>query len=935
MKNRLSRLLALALSLLLFSSYLTPSAAAAEVSTNSLGALVDSFTPNDSVFTLTDSSRLFVVSDAAPSGELLQTAQLIQQQLSAAGYDLEFVWGREDYAAAGDVLLQIASNALLGDEGYRLYVTDRAVISAAHVDGLIYGSNMLLKHIRNGGTSIKGFTAQDVPDTKQRVVSLDCGRKYYTKDWICNFIRQMSWMGYNSLQLHFSDDSGFRFDLWDPDYYKGQFQPKNDFSWLCGSEYTSWTLSDYKNDPYKGKYLSAADVIEILETAKEYHIEVIPSYDSPAHLDYTTWKYEQNYKANNNYSFYSTYNNKTYYAKDVGGCINYSGTSGWSTPLNWPYYAAVDITNEQGKAFIFELYIDIANFFKEYSGSTDFSIGADEVNLTSVDVNWGYSDFVSYINELNALLNDMGYTMRMYNDFIGNTTYHASSYDYADNIQIMYWDSPFNPSSKTPSNHTESPSYYANKGMTLYNCIQTHTYYALRITSGGSDARSEHNRQWTFYHATEEKIYNEWYPGDFREVGDYAESSQTVPDANLGGAYFLIWGDYACVSTEKEIWEGVYDKTSQNTGEFYSLIDRMWSNTIKMWNWDINSSVTYANYAKLRDKFGYFPGYTACNTPANLPAAQEPIQIYRADHAALKDALAQQVPSGAYTSMSYVAYQKAYEAAQIVDQNMDATAEEIASVLYDLQTAQKALVPVNTQITVLCKSNVNGTDQTFLTMKFDLLVSGYRFYIPPMTGYLYSSCHGATYTPLKSEDGSGFVSGNSTGAVTITVWYSNAPDTSRLDQMIRSAISDRGAYTEESWAAYQTALNQARNFSASTGTTQAEIDRVMSALEAAQTGLVVSSATTEIISVEKLSPTAYLGKQVALRIITTPDVAALSISSSAGAEELSVYVGKVQQLSNGETVKIWLVYFPADQAGSFDYTIHAGSASASVNVTVK
>ncbi len=935
MRNRTIRLLAFVLIFVLMIGYYVPSVAAAGENTSSLGTLLDSFVPNDSVFTLTSTSRLYVVSEVEPSGDFLQTTQLIQQQFSAAGYELRFVWGPADYAESGDILIQLVTNAALGEEGYRLQVTDHVVISAANVDGLIYGSNMLLKHIRNGGTSIQGFTAQDVPDTRQRVVSLDCGRKYYTKDWICNFIRQMSWMGYNTLQLHFSDDSGFRFDLWDPAYYKGEFQPKNDFSWLCGSEYTSWTLSAYQKDPDKGKRLSTADVVEILETAKEYHIEVIPSYDSPAHLDYTTWMYEKNYQAHNDYSFYSTYYNKTFYAKDVNGIINYAGTSGHETPLQWPYYAAINIKDEQAKAFIFELYIDIANFFKEYAGSDDFSIGADEVNLTSLSPKWGYSDFVSYINELNTLLNNKGYTMRMYNDFIGSTDDNASSYDYADNIQIMYWDSPFNPSSQSATNHTESPSYYVNKGMTLYNCIQTHTYYALRITSGGSDARSEHNRQWTFYHATEEKIYNEWYPGDFREVGDYAESSQVVPDANLGGAYYLIWGDYACVSTEAEIWNGVYDKTSQNTGEFYSLIDRMWSNTIKMWNWDINRTVSYNSYAALRADFGYFPGFTACSTATVLPDAIMPTRTYRADHTALAAALANKVPSANYTTKSYITYQKAYDAAFALNADPDATAEQIAAALLDLENARKGLVPVSAVVTILCKTNVGGTETTIKSLSYALVVNNYRFYVPPLTGYTFTSCSGAVFTPLPSNDGSGYISGSSAGAVTITLWYANTPYTGYLNHMIQNAITDPGSYTAESWSRYQTALNRAKSISVSNAATQADINNVMTDLQDAQNNLVISGGDTSILSISALTPTAYLGKQVALRITTTPNVANLSVTSDTGEEDLTLCVGKVQNLNNGETVKIWLVYFPADEAGSFTYTICADSATDTISIKVQ
>lgn len=941
MRKKLIRLISITLIGLLIVGFRAPVASAAGESTSNLGALCDSFVPNDSVFALTNSGRLYIVADSEPTGELLQTAQLIQQQLAAEGYEMAIVWGPSDWTQTGDIRLCITDRSVLGTEGYELSVTDIASISATTTDGLIYGSNMLLKHIRNGGATIQGFTAVDVPDTKQRAVSLDCGRKYYTKDWICNFIRQMSWMGYNTLELHFSDDSGFRIDIWEPDYYEGGFQPSNDFSWLCGSNYTSWTLSAYKNDPDSGKYLSTAELVEILETANAYHIEVIPAFDSPSHLDYTTWKYEQNYKSNTSYSFFSTYDNKTYYAKDVGGCINYTGATGLSTPLQWPYYSAVNINNAQSKAFIFELYIDIANFFKEYAGSTNFSIGADEVQLSTSNLasgysyKWGFSDFVNYINELNTLLNKKGYTMRMYNDFMGSTSYNASSYSFADNIEILYWDSPFNPSSSTASNHTQPVSYYVNKGMTLYNCIQTHTYYALRITSGGSDARSIYNRQWTFYHSNEEDIYNEWYPANISEVGDYKEDVADVPDANLGGAYFLIWCDYACVSTEAEIWNGVYDKTSQKTGEFYSLLDRMWSNTIKMWNADINKTLSYDDYAALRTKFGYFPGFTACSTATKLSEAATPTRAYRADHTALKAALSDKLSSSDYTAKSYVTYSLAYDNAAAVDANYGASAEEVASAVYSLYNARNTLIPANSVLTVQCKTTVNGAERIFKTLNYALVVSEYRFYIPVMTGYTFTSCDGAAFAGLSSADGSGFVSGKANGSTTITLWYKNTPDTNPLDHMLRNAISEQGAFTDDSWRVYQTALNQAKNFNVNGGVTQADISNVMTALEQAQNGLVVSCEQTKIHSVERLNPVTPLNKQVGLRIITTPDVTSISVTSSAGAENLTMCVGKTQPYTDGETAKIWLVYFPADEAGSFTYTVNAGPASETVEITVK
>jgi hypothetical protein len=608
-----------------------------------LAALADQYESNEQIFTLCATSRFYVVSASQPGEELLKTVQLSQQQFAAdhipADAELAIVWGPDTWIAPGDIAVRLDPGCEVGEEGYKLEVGVFACVTASDVDGILYGLNALQKQFRMAGKeTIRGFAAQDTPDTRQRVVSLDCGRKYYTKNWICNFIREMSWMGYNTLELHFSDDSGFRLDIWDPEYYTEGFQPANDFTWLCGSNYTSWTPTSYRNDPDQGKYLTTAEVVEILETARQYHIDVIPAFDSPSHLDYTTWMYEQNYKQNPTYSFFSTYDNKTYHASEVKGCINYTGSSGWSTALRWPYYCTVNIVNDQAKAFIFELYMDIANFFRVYSGSVDFSIGADEVNLSASNLAsgygfaWSFPDFVDYINELNDLLNGMGYTMRMYNDFMGSIRYNGASYDFAENIEVMYWDSPCNPSAQGNTKHTQPVSYYVDKGTTLYNCIQTGTYYVLRVTGKGSDARSVKNRQWTFYRANEKDIYNLWYPADISEKGDYPEDVPDVPGANLGGAYFLIWSDYASVSTEVQMWNGIKDKN----GEFYSLRNRMWSNITKMWDWDCNLSLSFGDFQQIRDAWGDFPGLDssadACSSAVTLPEAQEPVPHSRACH---------------------------------------------------------------------------------------------------------------------------------------------------------------------------------------------------------------------------------------------------------------------------------------------------------------
>ncbi len=941
----------MALTMLLASAVPAQVAAAA----SGLGALADSYSAVEGTYTLNSDSRILIVSSAAPTGELLETAQLIQRQIAADTTlkvgTLELIWGEISYAQTGDIVLNLNTEFQIAAEGYQLTVADTATVTASDVDGLLYGANMLQKYFRNAGANtVSGFTLTDAPDTKERTVMLDCGRKYYTKEWICNFIRQMSWMGYNTIELHFSEDGGFRADFWDPSYYKeGSYKPANDFSWICGSKTQYWVHGNYTTDPDAGKYLTTQELVEILKTAKEYHLDVIPSFDSPSHMDYLCWQFEQYYNDHKDYSF--TYGGKEYKASDVEGCINFTGTTGESSPTK--SYKTIDIRPDTvSRAFVLALYEDIAAFFKEYAGSTEFSIGADEVVFTGG--NWGYEQFVEYVNTLNTKLKAKGYKCRMFNDFIGSKVYNKSAsanqakYDFDSDIEIMYWDSDFNPYNNAYGGKLWDTDFfvdtgYGDGGRTLYNCIQTNCYYVLRVhTDNGktSDARNPENRNWTFYRSTEEGIYDGWYPADFSEKGVSNESKALVPTENLGGAYFLIWNDYAALSTEAEVWNGATDKLG--AGYTYKLIDRMWSNTMKMWNWDINSSVTYTDFAAVRDTYGYFPGFTSCSAAASLPAATNASEAYiPADHTALTNALANKISNetGIYTAESYAAYEAVYQTATEVNANPKATEEELAAQVAALANAKVNLkfADVTVALTVYRKAMVDGQEVLIDTIEVTNYELGQMIYLKPLTGYTYQSVDRGYFVPLSSGDGSGYLNKFPMSG-TVTVWYESVPDTARLNDLIAEA-QDQGAYTEATWSTYSTALTAAKNFEVGTATKQADIDSLVKALEAARDALAEAAGEegTKIYEVEKLTESAVYGKQVGLRVTTTADATALTVDRADAANEeaaeemtLTVCTGRVQTLTDLGRVKVWYVTFPADAYGSFTYTVHAGTASAAV-----
>ena len=944
--------LVLVVALLAGTFFLLPGRAA---DTSSFGKLTDSYTPGSGSFTLDGNSRFFIPSGStAPDPALVELVQLAQQQFAAAGYPnndvMPIVWGKSDLVQSGDILIRLDPASGVGAEGYRLDVGSYASVTAQDVRGMLYGLNALLKHFMTGGNSkIQGFTSVDVPDTTERTVMLDMARKYYSKEWICNFIRQMAWMGYNTLQLHLAEDSGIRMDIWDPAYYKGSFQPANDFSWICGSE-NAYYIGIFspggvvQTDVHKDRYLSTAEMIEILETAKKYQISVIPSFDSPGHMDYLNWKYEDNYLKNTDYTFYSRKDGKTYAAKDIQGVINYTNAKSANiTPIrNKPYFKAVNIKNAQAKAFVFELYTDIATFFKEYSGSTDFSICADEVVLSDTlasgySFQFGYGDFVSYINELNAHLNGLGYTCRAYNDFIGHTS-HASGYplsSFADNLEIMYWSSSYN--SGTGSSTTSKDVYYFDGDRPLYNCISNHTYFAMAYHKSNShpDCRCPSNYSWTMGYGTEDIVYNNWAPNDFTARGKYNSASMKVAAKDLSGGYFLIWSDNPMLSTESEIWNGFW--SCDNDHLYVSLKDRMWSNAIKMWNWDVNSTVTFANFTAVRDKIKVFPGIgkdgsglDTCSAAPVYAAATEPVAL--ADRDTLAAALAGKLSPEMYTQASYHIYENAYAAVQAAYDDPRTTEAQMRDVIGALERAKSDLMPLTFTITVEHQLPDGNVSQTF---DMDTSHGTCEIYLAGFAGHVFHSSDVGTFRPLSSGNSSGYLTVPAISDTTVHVRYVSSVDDSHLQTLIRNAVTQpsKDYYTPASWNAYQKALEAAKDFSIAPGTRQSQIDALVDALERAHAALVTTAPGTSQLVVETLHDSFQAGKTVVFYVTTGPDAATLTVTCDGQTVDPDTCSGEIQEL-DGQTVKRWMVSFTAPAPGTYTYTLTDGTNTRNITVTV-
>ena len=498
--------------------------------------------------------RLYIVSNGIPQAEILRIVRLL-----ASEFGCSVAYGTQEFARDDDFVLVKKSS--LPSEGYQ--ITEDGTLYYADENGLMYG----LRHMLRMG---KLEAVCEAPDTRERTLMLDCARKYFSKDFICNLIRQMSWMGMNTLELHLTEEQGIRADIWDEKY----FESENDFSWICGSQEAYWVYDC--PDPDAGKYLTAEELLEIIAVAQQYRIQIIPSVDTPGHNEYLCKVFEAYVAQNPSYTF--AYQGKTYQTDSIAS----------------NQYSVIDISSEAACAFVRSIMTDYAKFFASY-GSTDFNICADEVSLDSAWASGSYSAydvFVGYINDTAKILQDMGYTVRAFNDFL---CYRDAKISLDPNIEIVYWHTPY------PSNAADATDF-VNQGRTIYNAIQNYSYYALRVFNSpgnsshpcwGMDARDERNTWWAFSRATPERVFAEWDPSHMYEYTD--KNKTIVSNSQLGGSYFLIWCDYAGLATEEEIWSGEYP-----------LLQRLWAHCAKSWDWDAQDYEAWLDYYE-------YPNLEKCN----------------------------------------------------------------------------------------------------------------------------------------------------------------------------------------------------------------------------------------------------------------------------------------------------------------------------------
>jgi hexosaminidase len=230
------------------------------------------------IFRITESTSIEVDEDSAAgraAGEYL--AEILGQK---TGQKIAVRETNSDGASTGAIRLATGwPLTSLGDEGYALVVTPRAVfVKAPQPRGVFSGIQtirQLLVRIPPQAEAkaaeesitwqIPCVSIRDEPRYRWRGMLLDCGRHFMTKEFIKRYIDLLAYHKMNVLHWHLTEDQGWRIEI--------KKYPRL-------TEIGAWRG---EGEERYGGFYTQEDVKEIVAYAKSRYVTVVPEIEMPGH----------------------------------------------------------------------------------------------------------------------------------------------------------------------------------------------------------------------------------------------------------------------------------------------------------------------------------------------------------------------------------------------------------------------------------------------------------------------------------------------------------------------------------------------------------------------------------------------------------------------------------------------------------------------------
>lgn len=179
----------------------------------------------------------------------------------------------------GDIMLSLSRpDTLLGNEGYRMTTSNLIQIAAPTAQGAFWGTRTLLQIAATQDGRFPKGVATDWPEYPQRGFMLDVGRKFFTMDFLRQYVKVLSFYKINEFQIHLNDN-GF------PAYFNNDWDQTYAAFRLQSERFPGLTAKD-------GSY-TKAEFVDLQHMALQYGMTIIPEIDFPAHsLSFVHYKPE-------------------------------------------------------------------------------------------------------------------------------------------------------------------------------------------------------------------------------------------------------------------------------------------------------------------------------------------------------------------------------------------------------------------------------------------------------------------------------------------------------------------------------------------------------------------------------------------------------------------------------------------------------------------
>jgi len=169
-----------------------------------------------------------------------------------------------------DILLTYSSTPLKNKEAYTLDVdpTTGVTIEGDSRNGVFWATRTLLQLIENHGNDIPSGLITDYPDYPNRGFMLDVGRKFFTIDYLRDYVKILSYYKMNEFHVHLNDNAFKAY--YDNDWPKtyAAFRLESETYPGLAAEDGHYTKEEFRN---------------LQRLGMQYGVNVIPEIDIPAH----------------------------------------------------------------------------------------------------------------------------------------------------------------------------------------------------------------------------------------------------------------------------------------------------------------------------------------------------------------------------------------------------------------------------------------------------------------------------------------------------------------------------------------------------------------------------------------------------------------------------------------------------------------------------